>query len=181
MTATRYAAWLTTAVLTASLLGGCGGSDEPTIKPTSDAPSASASPDADGFTPEQREVIDAVEAYEAAIVGRGPGPVEPAIRDLVTPDVLDFIGKADQENIVDAGLQYIGTMTITPTRVTIDGDTARVEACEDGSRAAIVKKGETKAGAGSQILGFAKINFGLRKQDGAWRISDPASETVTSC
>lgn len=184
MTAERQTRWLVAALLAMSLLAACGGSDdEPVVKPTSDAPtSATSAPvDADGFTPEQREVADAVVAYTNAVVGRGPGPVEPAIKDLVTPDVLDFISKADDENIVQAGLQYIGTMTVTPTAVTIDGDTARVQGCQDGSRVAIVKKGETQAGEGSTLLGSSTIDYGLVREDGAWLISDPKSTPVTSC
>ncbi len=186
MTARRTTAWLATALLATTLLAACGGSDDdPAIKPmtesTSSAPGSAEPTDADGFTPEQRDVINAVDSYANAVVGRGPGPVEPAIKDLVTPDVLDFITQADDENIVGKGLQYIGKTTFTPTRVTIDGDSATAQGCQDGSRAAIVKKGQTEAGAGSQILGSATLDFKLVKKNDSWLISDPKSTPVKSC
>ncbi|MET0931878.1 MAG: hypothetical protein ABWX74_20355 [Aeromicrobium sp.] len=172
------------ALLALSLLTACSGSsdDEPTIKPTSDAPStAAAPPDPDGLTPEQREVVDAVEAYGAAIIGRGNAPIGPVIKDLVTQDVYDFIVPAETENVEDAGLQYIGQTTLTPTKVTITGDTATVQGCDDGSAAFLVKKGETSAGVGSQPVSTTKINFGLVREGDRWIISDPESTVVSAC
>ncbi|MCL3818868.1 nuclear transport factor 2 family protein [Aeromicrobium wangtongii] len=182
MATRRHAQWLATTVLTVSLLAACGGSDdEPVIKPTGQETSAAAAPDPDGLSPEQREAFDAVVAYSTAVVGRGSEPVAPLIEDLVTPEVFDFIVPAETENVDQAGRQYIGTVKLTPTSVTVQGDTATVKGCQDGSAAYIVKKGDTQPGVGSRNLGSSRLDFRLVRENGRWLISQPESTPVKSC
>ena len=56
-----------------------------------------------------------------------------------------------------AGMHYIGTVTIHPEKVTIDGDKATFEGCQDGSKAYVVKKGEKAAGVGSRSVGTSQL------------------------
>lgn len=185
MTARRTTAWLATTLLATTLLAACGGSDDdPAIKPMTDKPSAAATTtaaDPDGFTPEQREVADAVEAYSKAFFGRGTDPVGPAVEDLVTPKVLDALVPAETKAVEDAGLQYIGTVTVDPASVTIDGDTAVFKGCSDGSQAFVVKKGETAPGVGSRSVGITRMTYGLVRQGDTWLIDEPRAERVTAC
>lgn len=183
MTAKRHIGRIAAALLTASLLTACGGSeDEPLVKPTTDAPTTTAPPvDDDGFTPEQRELADQVTAYFTGVVGRGSSPVDPIIRDLVTPDLLAQVSASEKKSVDDAGLQYLGEAQIDVTEVTITGDTATVEGCNNSSKALLVKKGQKKAGAGSQLLGYSTMTVGLVREDDRWLIDSPRLETVNRC
>ncbi len=183
MTVTRRAAAAVAALCaTTMVLAGCGGSDEePLVKPTSDTTTSAAAPDQDGFTPAQREVSDAVQTYVTAFFGRGASPVQPAIASMVTPDLLAKIVPAETKAIDDAGLQYIGEVTLDPQKVTIDGDTATYQGCRGGGSAAVVKKGETGAGVGSRPVTTSQLTYGLVRVDGRWLINDPRGERVSTC
>ena len=177
----RFAALTAASLCTVTLLAGCGGSDEePLVKPTSDA-SSSAVTDPDGFTPEQREVADAVQAYSDAFFGRGADPVETAVGDLITPGLRDGLVPAETKAIDDAGLQYIGDAVVAPGSVTIDGDTATYKGCSDASEVYVVKAGETTAGVGSRNVGVTRITYTLVRQDGRWLIDEPRGEQVPAC
>lgn len=167
-------------ILATALLGACS-SDEPPTKSSASPKATATTRDADGFTPAEREVVDAVEAYNKAFFGRGATPVETAIEPFVTKAVLDGLGPAETKAVDDAGLQRIGTATLVPEQVTIDGDTAILTGCKDASRAFIVKKGETTAGVGSKAGGVSRITFGLVRQDGRWLVGDPRGEPVDAC
>jgi hypothetical protein len=164
-------------IIGVSVLSACGGSDEPdkpTAKPT-------ATQDPDGFTPEQREVADAVEAYNKAFFGRGSLPVEPAIQKFVTKRLLDQVGPAESKAVDKAGLQYIGTVKLIPKDVTIKGDKATFKGCQDGSKAFVVKKGEKSAGVGSRPVGTTQLTIGLVREDGTWLVDDPQGEAAETC
>ncbi|AWB92769.1 hypothetical protein [Aeromicrobium chenweiae] len=168
-----------TTALTLLLLGGCG-SDEPSAASTSGTPTSAAA-DPDGLTPEQREVVDAAEAYTDAIVGRGAQPLGPVIKDLVTKEVYDFIVPADTKALEDAGLQYVGQVTIKPSSVTITGDKALVKGCQDSSEAFMVAKGRTAPDAEAKPLPSTRISFGLVRRDGRWIVSDPEAADAKAC
>jgi len=180
MTVKRHAGWLATALLTVSLLGACGGSDdEPTVKPTSDAPAAtSAAPDPDGFTPEQREVADAVQKWNAAVFSGTTDTIGTTLQGIATQKVIDGVTAAEADL---EPAEYLGDVTLDVTTVTVTGDAATVEGCRDGSKATRVKKGETEAGVGDSTVGTAKLTVGLVRQDGAWLIDDPRAEPVATC
>lgn len=180
MTTRRHAGWLATTLLAASLLGACGGSDdEPTIKPVDDVPSAtSAAPDADGFTPEQREVADAVQKWNKTVFSVTTDAIGPAIEGLVTQRVLDGVVAAEADQKPG---QYLGAVTLAVTEVTVSGDTATVEGCRDGSQAYRVKKGDTQAGVGSSRVGTTQLTIGLVRQGGTWLIDDPKGKQVATC
>jgi hypothetical protein len=186
MTTTRHARLLAATLLAACLLGACGSSDDkPTIKPTSDAPSsqaAPATPDPDGFSPEQREVADVVQSYTTAIYGRGEAALEPAaLQPLVTTDLLDTIVSSEKEAVDDPGLHYVGDVTLSSDSVTIDGDTATFKGCLDGGSAFLAEKGETAAGPESTTVGITDVTITLVRDSARWVISDPQGEEVSSC
>lgn len=182
MTVTRCVRIVVAAVFATTMLAGCSGSDdEPLVKPTSDTTTSAAATDPDGFTAEQREVADAVQTYVTAFFGRGASPVQPAIAGMVTNDLLAKIVPAETKAIDDAGLQYIGEVTLDPQKVTIDGDTATFEGCRGGGSAAVVKKGETSAGVGSRLVTTSQLTYGLVRVDGTWLINDPRGERVATC
>jgi hypothetical protein len=184
MTVKRQVGWLATTLLTVSLLGACGGSDDdPAIKPVTDAPSSTATAaDPDGFTPAQREVADAVQAYTKAFYGRGTESVADAAAQFVTPDLIDFLRAGEKQILDDGKFQYLGEAVVRPEEVTISGDTAEFRGCSDGSQAAIVPVGETKVkGRGARIIGYTKLSYGLIRSGDRWLVSDPKGEPVASC
>ncbi|MCD9198447.1 hypothetical protein [Aeromicrobium wangtongii] len=176
MTSRRPARWIATAVLAVSALTACGSSDdEPTIKPTSDAPTASAASDPDGYTAEQRAVVDVVQAYNQAGFGSGDLPISTAIADLATPEVLDAVKSAGDD------ARYSGVPSLTISTVTVSGDTATVKGCRDGSRVFTLKKGQAQPGVGSKPVGVTDLTIGLERMDDRWVISDPRGEQVEKC
>lgn len=179
MSGRRLISLLVVLIIGAAALSACGGSDEPDDKPTS--PATSATPDPDGFTPEQREVADAVEAYNDAFFGRGTTPVETAIKDLVTKDLLGKMGPAESKAVDKAGLQYIGTVKLDPENVTIKGDKATYTGCQDGSEAFVVKKGEKSAGPGTRPVGSSELTVRVIREDGRWLVDFPKGEAVDTC
>jgi hypothetical protein len=122
-----------------------------------------------------------VTAYNEAFFGRGASPVKPAVEDFLTTKVLKGLVPAETKAVDDAGLQYIGTVTIQPERVTIDGNTATFLGCRDGSKAFLVKKGQSSPGVGSSPVGTLDLTVGLVRQDGRWLIDDPRGEDAPSC
>jgi hypothetical protein len=177
MSARRHGTWLVTTLLAISLTGACGGSDdEPTIKPTTDAPSAAATAaDPDGYSPDQRAVADVVQAYNQAAFGPGDVPVETAIKDLVTPEVLAGVQSAGGD------ATYSGVPTLTISAIRVSGDTATLEGCRDGARIYSLKKGQTQPGVGSKPVGITQLTFGLTRSDDRWVIADPRGEQVDKC
>lgn len=149
----RHTGWCVTTALTLLLLGGCGGSDEPS----------------------------AVEAYTDAVVGRGAQPLGPVIKDLVTKEVYDFIVPAETKALEGAGLQYVGQVTLKPSSVTITGDKALVKGCQDSSEAFMVTKGRTAPDADAKPLPSTRISFGLVRRDGRWIVSDPEAAHAKAC
>lgn len=116
------------AAATAFALAGCGGSDEPTdVTPTQ----AEATADADGFTPDEREVADAAAAYYALINDFQGGDKTVDFESVLTADeaatVAPLIGAAFKSQ------KTLGESVYRPTDVTIDGDTASAVGCLDSS------------------------------------------------
>lgn len=180
MTARRHATYLAATLLAASLLTGCGGSDDdPEIKPTSGTPSsAPAVAGADGLTPEQREVADVVTRWNKAGFSVDTDEVGAAIEPYVTPEVLQ--GVTDAESRQKPG-SYLGTVGLDVTSVTISGDTATVKACQDGSQVYRVAKGETEAGVGDPLVGTSQLTVTLVRQEDKWLISRPEGKQVRTC
>lgn len=185
---TRYrTSLLAVTLLSVSWLAGCGGSDsdpaaEPSVVRTSATPVASATPDPDGLTPEQREVVDVVQAYSAAFYNRGTESVTDAAAQFVTPDLIDFLRDGEKQILQDGKFQYLGSAVIRPDRVTIDGDTATFRGCSDASKAAIVPVGETRVTApGARVIGYTELTWGLVRTNGRWLVSDPKGQPVASC
>lgn len=178
MSGKRLISLLVVMLLGVSVLGACGGSDEPQSKSTA---KPTATRDADGFTPDEREVVNAVEAYNKAFFGRGATPVVPAIQDFVTKKLLDQAGPAESKAVDKAGLQYIGSVTLHPEKVTIDGAKATFEGCQDGTKAFVVKRGETSAGVGSRAVSTTRLHVELVREHGRWLVDYPEGETVDSC
>lgn len=161
-----------------SVLSACGGSDDPVDQPTA---KPTVSRDANGFTPQQREVADAVKTYSKAFFGRGTSPVEPAIKKYVTKRLLDKLGPAESKAVDKAGLQYIGSVKLIPKQVTINGDKATFEGCQDGSRAFVVKKGEKTAGVGSHAVITSQLKIGMVRSHGMWLVDDPRGTATQAC
>lgn len=181
MTARRRVGIIVGAICTATILTGCGGSDsDPLVKPTSDA-TTSAAADPDGFTAEQRAIADRVTTYFTGVAARGTSPVEPVIQDLVTPELLATIVAGEQKNVEGKGLQHLGEATVDVDKVTIEGDTATVEGCYDGSQAYLVKKGEDTPGSGSQVLGYSTMSITMVRSGDNWLISQPLLEPAEGC
>ncbi len=178
MTATRRAGIIVAALCATTILTGCGGSDsDPVIKPTSDSASA-ATPDPDGYSPDQREVADVVTSWNSAAFAADTDEVGQAIGSLVTPDVLKGVLAAEAQQKPGS---YVGDVTIDVQSVTVDGEAATVKACQDGSQAYRVTKGETEAGEGDPLVGATQLTIALVRQDGRWLISEPKGEPVPSC
>lgn len=179
MTARRHTASLAAALMSVALLAGCGGSDgDPQIKPTTAAPSATVAADPDGYTPEQREVADVVTKWNKAAFSVTTDQVGPAIEPYVTPDVLNGVVASESKQKPGA---YLGEVILDVKDVTVSGDTATVTACQDGSQAYRVAKGETEAAVGDPLVGASQLTVTLVKQDGTWLISRPEGKQVRSC
>ena len=177
----RPAGWLMASLLAVSLVGGCGGSDEPPlVQPTSDAPSA-APTDADGSTAAQREVITAMEAYDVVFFGRGTTPLRQVAGGIMTDDLLATLEPVAAQTLEDGTRQYSGTTTIKPTSVTIDGDTAVFAGCRDASQLFIVPVGQKAGQPGTRLVGSTQLEYGFVRQAGQWLVNDPKGTAVDAC
>ena len=173
--------WVAAATLAGLLvLSACGSDgDSGSLADATPSATATASKDADGFTAEEREVIDAVERYQDAILLRGTKSVEATLDGLTTDELFDRMVPQMKAATEDKGLQFIGTYTLEPEVVTISGDSAELHACLDSSRSALVERGQKEAGVGAIPGGLADMKYGLVKVDGVWLVNDPLKESAT--
>ena len=127
-------------------------------------------------------MADAVQAYTDAAFARGSAVAAGSpVEQLVTPDLLSQLTDLDSSTPDDQKRDFIGTVTLAPDDVKIDGDKATYAGCQDGSKAYSVLPGETAPGAGSSIIGFTKLDIDLVRQDDRWLVNDPQGEAVASC
>ncbi|KHL09051.1 hypothetical protein CLV56_0298 [Mumia flava] len=167
---------LTTALVL--FLGACGGDDEVDIDASSSAesPSAAASTDADGYTPEEREAIDAVDAYRAAVFDRGDQPIEESLEGTVTDELYAAIVPDEQAITEDAGKWRIGEATFEPESVTIDGDEAVVTGCMDTARSFIVDAGDTEVRGAATGGMRTPLKVTLERGDDTWLVATPETQ-----
>lgn len=165
------------ATLAGSLLAGCG-SDTPEL-PKASGPTQSGA--AGEFSPEQREVIDAVEAYYKALFDRGTTDVATALKGTVTDELFAQVVPDEKKMVDDAGKQHLGKIKVTPTAVTINGKSANYKGCFDGKGSYIVKRGATGAHPGDKPAGVTKLDYTLVRQDGSWLVDEPLGTRVASC
>lgn len=179
MTSPRNRRFAAAALAGLLVLGGCGPGDD--AVPSADAPSAAATAtatagtgeDADGFTAEEREVINAVKAYHDAILLRGTKSIETTLKGRATDELFDRIVPELKASSEDKGLVFIGTYTLEPEVVTIRGDSAELRGCLDTTTSALVERGQTEAGPGAVLGKRSAMKYGLVKVDGVWRVDDP--------
>lgn len=134
-------------------------------------PKPSASKDADGFTAEQREVIDAVDQYAETVQTYKAGD-SADLAKVATPQVISLLSTIAKP---DKTKDEIGDYEMKPATVTVKGDTASYEGCSDFSKMFTVDAGETAPGAGAKVGSALKIDFTLVKDGDAWLVSDPKS------
>lgn len=169
----RHRPLLVAAAATATLLlGACSGSGDSGIEPL-----ATASTDADGLTAEQREVVDAVDAYQAALIDYQKGDRDIDLTQFATEELASGIADGVEQSLDDEDRQLIGeTSVMTADTVSIDGDTATWKGCNDSTGLFVVPEGDDAPGVGSQRFEAERTVYTLVRQDGAWMVSDATSE-----
>lgn len=133
------------------------------------------------FTPEEQQVVDAVEDYYIAFLTRGGAGVESAVEGRVTDDLAAKLIPGEKKAVDDADLAYIGEPQLDPENVTIDGDTAEFTGCQDNSGVFVVPAGETTAGVGSRSLGISDLSIELVREGDQWLIDQPSGERANAC
>ncbi|TNC47372.1 hypothetical protein [Mumia zhuanghuii] len=173
--------WVAAAALAGLLvLSACGSDgDSGSLADATPSATASASKDADGFTAEEREVIDAVEAYATAIFARGTTPVAEALQGKVTDELYSVIVPDERKITEDAGKQRIGEARVEARSVAIKGDEAVASVCLDATKAFVVDKGETEVGPGARIGIRRPMKVELERADGSWLVDAPRAEEGT--
>ncbi|WP_167007266.1 hypothetical protein [Mumia sp. ZJ430] len=177
----RRPRWFAAVALAAALtLSACGSDDESGLSAEATASeTASASEAADGFTAEEREVIEAVERYQTAFYGRGAKSIEATLEGTVTDQFFAEAVAGEKATTEDKGLQRLGPYSFEPSVVTIEGDEAEVRGCLDTTSSFVVKRGETEAGVGSQAGQRAKQEITLERVDGTWLVAFPFGKDAT--
>lgn len=156
-------------------LGACGGPD-PAGLPGASTPSATASRDAGGFTPEQRDVIAAVKAYSAAIVSYQEGARKEVLDKVATPAAVDLmVGliKPDKTRVL------IGHYSHDTESVVVTGNRARYRGCTDFTGTTFVKKGKTAGGVGATAGTATLVDYSLVRKADIWLVDDPKSTGET--
>ena len=173
--------WVAAATLAGLLvLSACGSDgDSGSLADATPSATASASKDADGFTAEEREVIDAVERYTAAVFGRGAKSIKTTLKGTVTDQLYADAAAGEKSAVEDKGLQRIGPFGFEPTVVTVDGDEAEVRGCLDTSSSYVVKRGETEAGVGSRPGQRSPLEITLERVEGTWLVALPFAKDGT--
>lgn len=170
----RHRSLLVAAAATATLLlGACSDSDDSGIEPL-----ATASTDADGFTAEQREVVDAVDAYQSALVDYQKGDRDTDLTTVATDEVADGIVGGVEQVLDGEGLVMVGEYTLTADAVSIDDDSAEYTGCLDNSRLLLVpEEDRDNPGVGSRPVGEStEVTYQLTRADDTWLVSEPGGE-----
>lgn len=161
----------------AMLTAACSGSDDSGLEPL-----PSASTDADGFTAEEREVVEAVDAYQSALIEYQKGDRDIDLTAVATDEVADGIVDGAERVDQDEQLDLIGGSTImTVESVSIDGDTATWQGCNDSTALFLVPEGEDAPGVGSQQLQARQSTYTVIRQDETWVVSDATAEDNAPC
>ncbi|MBC9226002.1 hypothetical protein GL325_06705 [Aeromicrobium sp. 636] len=151
------------------LLSACGEGDAVDPEATASAP---PSLDADGYTTEQREALDLVDAFLVAAYDRGTQPIAETSRDLVTDEFGADLIKTNKAQVEDAGLKWLGPYTFEPSEVEIEGDEAAVSGCLDLTAMFLVPRSAKAAGPGSTNVGeVLPATYRLEKSGGRWLLS----------
>lgn len=164
-------------VMSAVALGACS-SQEATSEPD---PEISIDGGPGTFTPEEQEVVDAVEGYFEAFLTRGETGVAAALDGRLTDQLAADLVPAEKKLVDDADLWYIGEPLLDPEGVTIDGDAATFTGCQDAAEVFLVPVGEETAGVGSKSLGYSDLTVELVREDGRWLIDTPRRKDADAC
>lgn len=181
----KLSGWLVVLVLAAPALASCGSSDGSTEKsadkPAASTPTPSQTPDADGFTADDREVLDTVEAYYTAVIEGSSGDVAKALADVATPKLIAAIADGNRDTLTSRGLKYFGTAKTYPEKVTIKGNAATVTGCRDNTGLVLIPKDATEAGPGTELISSFDMTFRLVRQDDRWLVDEPRVEEIAGC
>lgn len=169
----RRIAVASTVLLATGLLAACGGEE------SDEAPEISIAAGPGSFTPEEQEVVDAVDAYYSAFYGRGEGSIEAVMDGKLTDELAGRLIPDETAFSEDKDLQYIGEHELDPEQVTIDGDAASFSGCIDTSKVFLVKAGTTRTGSGSIAVDSSNLDIELLREDGRWLISQPTGEEAS--
>lgn len=152
-------------------LGACSGSSDP-------QPLDESSSDADGDTAEEQEVVDAVEAYQAALVDYQKGDRDIDLTEFATDEVADGIVGGVEQALDGEDLVMVGEYTLTPNSVTVADGTAEYSGCLDNTRLLLVPEEDRDApGPGSRPVGESTvITYELTRTDDTWLVSKPSAE-----
>ncbi|GAA3541502.1 hypothetical protein AFL01nite_25000 [Aeromicrobium flavum] len=166
-------------LLLAVTLAACGGGDDPELP--EGAASAAPSVDADGYTAEQREAIDRVDAFLAAAYGRGTQSIAETSKGLVTDEYRAELIKSNKAQIEDPGLKWLGPYSFTASEVEVGDDRASVTGCLDLTSMFLVPRGDKAAGPGSTNVGqVLPATYLFERSGDAWLLSG-YDDGETSC
>lgn len=168
------------ALLLAGMLTACGGegADEPEGSASVAAP---PSVDADGYTVEQRNALDRVEEFLAAVYGRGAQPVAQTAKGLVTEEYASELIATSKAQVEDEGLKWLGGYPFEPSGVRLQGDRASVSGCLDLTTMFLVPRDAKAAGPGDTNVGqVLPATYRLEKSGDEWLVS-ASDKSEASC
>ena len=153
------------------LTAACSGSDDSGLDPL-----PTASTDADGFTAEEREVVEAVDAYQSALIEYQKGDRDIDLAEVATDEVADGIVGGVEQALDGEGLVMVGEYTLTPSSVSVTNDAAEYTGCLDNSRLLLVPEEDRDSpGVGSRPVGEStEVTYQLTRSSDTWLVSEPA-------
>ncbi|NYG55120.1 hypothetical protein [Nocardioides perillae] len=159
------------AALLASALTGCGGDDpvvldeEPVAAQPTEAPAVS----------DEQQLRDLVEAYDAALDEvQERGGDAAAFEGVLTADLAAEYSRNYTDNIYGNGMQMLGSWSFEVGDVEVDGDSATIEVCTDGTDVYVVPAGEG-IGDGARNQGIAPQVLTAEQVDDGWLLAGAAA------
>ncbi|WP_436980202.1 hypothetical protein [Streptomyces sp. enrichment culture] len=172
--------------LTLATVAGCSSDSGDNDEPINTGDESSASPDAEGGEAEDEAALVALyEAYWDAVIASENGEeLDSALfEDITTKGVMEQeLGRINTYK--EQGVLREGAPVIENVTVTVEGDTARIEACKNEADWPLVQDGEQMEGVLPESLTVPHPNgVTAERSDGNWLItgSVPQEEAVISC
>lgn len=130
--------------LTLATVAGCSSDGGDNDEPIDTGDQSSASPDAEGGEAEDEAALVALyEAYwDAVTASENGGEIDPALFEGITTDGVMELELSRISRLKDNGIHRDGAPVIDRITVTVDGDTARIEACKSEADWRVIQNGE---------------------------------------
>lgn len=132
---------------------------------------------ADGAAPavgDEQQLRDLVDAYDAAVNGLVVEGRTSAFEGVATSSGADRFVEEYRTNLVGNGLQMLGEWRYEFLGAAVEGDTADVRMCVDGTDLYVVEEGAL-VGEGDRNQGRRRAVLEAVREDGRWLVEDVRS------